>query len=170
MPSPLAPSLPTRRQLLWQCGGGLGLIGLAHLLGREGLLAADHPQALNPLAPKQPHFAGRARAVIWIFVNGGPSQVDTWDYKPALARYDGKELPGFDRHTGFFINDVGPLMKSPFTFRRYGQCGKWASSIFPCLSQHVDRMAFFHSLYSESNNHSPTLFLIKTSLPLMAHP
>ena len=74
------------------------------------------------------------------------------------------------KHTGFFINDVGPLMKSPFTFRQYGQCGKWVSSLFPCLSQHVDRMAFLHSLYSESNNHSPALFMMNTGLPRMGFP
>ena len=83
---------------------------------------------------------------------------------------DGKELPGLDRHTGFFINDVGPLMKSPFTFRRYGGCGKWVSSIFPCLARHVDRMAFIHSLHGESNNHSPALFMINTGTTRMGYP
>src|SRR5262245_35931076 len=122
------PSLFTRRQLLNRCGGGLGLVALGSLLQREDLLTAGPEPALNPLAPRSPHVRPRARAVIWIFINGGPSQVDTWDYKPALARFDGKPLPGFDRHTGFFINDVGPLMKSPFTFRQHGQCGKWVSS------------------------------------------
>jgi hypothetical protein len=164
------PALWTRRQLLARCGGGIGLVALAGLLRREGLLAADPLPALNPLAPRKPHFPGKARAVIWIFVNGGHSQVDTWDYKPALAKYDGKELPGFDRHTGFFINDVGPLMKSPFTFKQYGQSGKWVSSIFPCMSQHVDKMAFIHSLWSESNNHSPALFMMNTGLPRMGFP
>src|SRR5579875_2510175 len=167
-PSDSPPSLWTRRQLLQRCGGGLGLLALSSLLQREGLLAAETP--LNPLAPRPPHFQARARAVIWIFINGGPSQVDTWDYKPELARLDGKPLPGLDRHTGFFINEVGPLMKSPFSFRQYGQCGKWVSSIFPCLAQHVDRMAFLHSLTSESNNHSPALFMMNTGLPRMGFP
>src|SRR5262249_39039522 len=156
------PSLLTRRQLLHRCGGGLGLVALSNLLQREGLLAATPETPLNPLAPRSPHFRARARAVIWIFINGGPSQLDTWGYTPALAPLDGKPLPGSDRHTGFFINDVGPLMKSPFTFRQYGQCGKWVSRIFPCLSKHVDRMAFLHSLHSESNNHSPALFMMNT--------
>jgi hypothetical protein len=164
-----APPLQTRRQLLQRCGGGLGLLAFADLLRHERLLAAE-PPALNPLAPRQPHFTARARAVIWVFVNGGPSQVDTWDYKPALEKYDGKELPGFDKHTGFFINDVGPLLKSPFEFRQHGQCGKWVSSIFPCLSRHVDKMAFIHSLWSESNNHSPALFMMNAGLPRMGFP
>jgi hypothetical protein len=162
-------SFPTRRQLLARCGGGLGTLALAGLLRDQGLLAAD-PAPLNPLAPKLPHFPAKAKAVIWIFVNGGHSQVDTWDYKPELAKFDGKELPGFDRSTGFFINDVGPLLKSPFEFQQYGQCGKWVSSIFPCLSQHVDRMAFIHSLWSESNNHSPALYMMNTGLPRMGFP
>src|SRR5262245_44016551 len=132
------PSLLTRRQLLQRGGCGLGMVALSSLLRQEGLLAAG-PTPLNPLAPKKPHFPAKAKAVIWIFVNGGPSQVDTWDYKPELAKRDGQPLPNFDRHTGFFINDVGPLMKSPFEFRQQGQCGKWVSSVFPHLSKHVDR-------------------------------
>jgi len=156
-------SQPTRRQLLARCGGGFGAVALA------GLLDAAEP-ALNPLAPKKPHFAGKAKAVIWIFVNGGHSQVDTWDYKPELARRDGQELPGFDKTTGFFINDVGPLLKSPFEFAQHGDCGKWVSSLFPHLCKHVDRMAFLHSLWSESNNHSPALFMMNAGLPRMGFP
>src|SRR4051794_21425443 len=82
----------SRRQLLQRAGGGFGLIGLAGLLQQEGLLEAPARaveglggQALNPMAPRPAHFPGRAKRVIWIFINGGPSQVDTWDYKPALA-------------------------------------------------------------------------------------
>src|SRR5262245_6117444 len=124
-----------------RCGGGLGLLALSDLLGEKA--AAD---PLNPLSPRQPHFAAKARAVIWVFITGGPSQVATWDYKPELTRLDGQELPGFDRQSGFFINDVGPLLRSPFAWRQAGQCGKWVSSLFPCLGQHVDKMAFIHSL------------------------
>jgi hypothetical protein len=165
-PSRIAASLLTRRQLLWKCGGGLGALALGDLLSRQ----AQAVPSLNPLAPKPPHFAARARAVIWIFINGGPSQVDTWDYKPALTRLDGQALPGFDRQSGFFINDVGPLLKSPFEFRRFGQCGKWVSSLFPHLARHVDRMAFIHSLFTESNNHSPALFMMNTGLPRLGGP
>ena len=98
-----------RRSMLSRCGMGLGALGLTGLLHDEKLLGAA-----NSLAPKQSHFAGRAKSVIWIFVNGGPSQVDTWDYKPALEKMDGKTFEGFDRFTGFFANAVGGLMKSPF--------------------------------------------------------
>lgn len=161
-----------RRTLLTRCGGGLGMLALTSLLEQEGLLAneASTPAALNPLAPKPAHFAAKAKAVIWIFINGGHSQVDTWDYKPELIKRDGQELPGFDRSTGFFINDIGPLMKSPFEFKQHGQCGKHVSSIFPHLSKHVDKMAFIHSLWSESNNHSPALFMMNTGVPRMGNP
>lgn len=161
-----------RRHWLQRCGGGLGMLALGSLLRQEGLLAADSTSAasLNPLAPKRPHFPAKAKAVIWVFVNGGPSHVDTWDYKPELMKRDGQELPGFDRDSGFFINDVGPLLKSPFEFKQYGQSGKWASSIFPNLSKHVDKMAFIHSLWSESNNHSPALFMMNTGVPRMGNP
>ncbi len=159
---------PTRRQLLARCGAGFGSIALTGFLQQQGLLAAE--ASLNPLAPRKPHFAARAKAVIWIFVNGGHSQVDTWDYKPELAKRSGQELPGFDRTTGFFINDIGPLLKSPFEFRQHGQCGKWVSSLFPNLAKHVDRMAFIHSLWSESNNHSPALFMMNAGMPRMGLP
>ncbi len=168
-PHDLSPSRLTRRQLLARCGGGAGALALAQLLTAEA--HADNPKRpLNPLAPRQAHFPAKAKAVIWVFVNGGHSHVDTWDYKPELIKQDGKPLPGFDKHTGFFINAVGPLMKSPFTWKQYGQSGKWVSSLFPHLSKHVDRMAFIHSLWSESNNHSPALFMMNTGLPRMGNP
>ena len=144
-----------RRQLLAHSGAGAGILGLSSLLGSEGLLSAAETPALDPLAPRQPHFPAKAKAVIWLFINGGPSHVDTWDYKPELEKSDGKELEGFDKFTGFFSGAVGPLMKSPFKFAQHGESGKWVSDIFPQLSQHVDKMAFIHSAYAKSNNHSP---------------
>ena len=163
----IPPSHPSRRQLLARCGAGFGSIALAGLLQDERLLAAD---PLNPLAPKPPHFPAKAKAVIWVFVNGGPSQVDTWDHKPELQKRDGQELPGFDKTTGFFDKQVGPLMKSPFAWKQHGRSGKWVSEIFPHLAKHVDRMAFVHSLWSESNNHSPALFMMNAGLPRMGFP
>jgi hypothetical protein len=96
--------------------------------------------------------------------------VDTWDYKPALARHDGQELAGFDKFTGFFANSVGGIMKSPFNFRPRGQCGKMVSDLFPHLGEHVDKMAFIHSGHTESNNHSPALFAMNCGLPRMGVP
>ncbi len=168
------PQIWNRRQLLQRAGGGAGIIGLAALLADQGLLnsalAAGASPSLNPLSPKPSHFGAKAKNVIWLFINGGPSHVDTWDYKPELAKRDGQDLPGFDRFTGFFSNAVGGLMKSPFTFTQQGQCGKWVSQIFPNLSKHVDKMAFVHSGYGKSNNHSPALFMMNTGVTQMGSP
>jgi hypothetical protein len=176
-------SVFTRRRLLQRAGGGFGMIGLAGLLQHEGMLESPAAaatggsagsQALHPMAPRPPHFPARAKRVIWIFINGGPSQVDTWDYKPGLARWDGKSMREFDASfkdtTGFFSKQVGGLMKSPFEFTPRGECGKMVSELFPHLGEHVDKMAFIHSAYTESNNHSPALFMINTGLPRMGFP
>ena len=155
--------------MLARAGGGAGLLGLATLMQDENLFAA-RSDSLNPLAPKQPQYKATAKRVIWLFINGGPSQVDTWDYKPALEKYDGKELEGFDKFTGFFANAVGPLMKSPFKFAKHGECGKPVSEIFPNMAKHVDKMAFVHSGYAKSNNHSPALFMMNTGFTQMGFP
>ena len=177
-------ALLPRRHILARAGAGFGLVGLAGLLQSEGLLDGLGREAqaagglghrgLDPLSAQRTHFPGRARQVIWIFVNGGPSQVDTWDFKPGLVRRDGMSIktfdPGFDNTTGFFRNSVGNLMASPFPFRTRGECGKPVSSIFPYLGGHVDKMAFLHSVFSESNNHSPALFMMNCGMPRMGLP
>jgi hypothetical protein len=103
-------------------------------------------------------------------MNGGPSHIDTWDYKPALVKADGKKLEGFDATTAFFHEEVGPLMASPFDFKQYGQSGMWVSSLFPHLAQHVDKMAFIKSFQTNSNNHSPALFMANTGDTRMGRP
>jgi hypothetical protein len=167
-------NLYTRRQLLAKAGGGMGMLALASLMAQQGLLSSASAAAidpkLNPLAAKPSHFPAKAKNVIWLFMNGGPSQVDTWDYKPELAKRDGKELEGFDKNTGFFTAQVGPLMKSPFAFAQHGQSGTWVSEIFPNLAKHVDDMAFLHSCFTDSNNHSPALFMMNTGTPRMGFP
>ena len=159
-----SPQPLSRRSLLQRAGGGFGMLALASLLERAGAAS------LNPLAPRTPPLPARAKSVIWIFANGGPSQVDTWDYKPELEKQDGKPLDGFDPKTGFFPASVGPLMKSPFEWRQHGRSGTWASSLFPHLSRHVDKMAFIHSCWTNSNNHSPALFMMNTGETRMGHP
>ncbi|MBI1371648.1 MAG: DUF1501 domain-containing protein [Phycisphaera sp.] len=164
----------TRRDWLRRTGAGFGLTALAAMLAEEGMLAPAlaAPAHLrdNPLAPRPAHFPAKAKSVIWLFINGGPSHVDTWDYKPELVKRDGQDLQGFDKETGFFKDQVGALMKSPFNFRPRGQCGKMVSDIFPNLGEHVDKMAFIHSGYTESNNHSPALFMMNCGLPKMGLP
>jgi hypothetical protein len=169
-----SPAFASRRDFLRRAGGGCGMLALAGLLDHEGLLStrvgAADLNTLNPLAPKQSHFPAKAKSVIWLFINGGPSQVDTWDYKPELTKRDGQELKGFDKNTGFFTDQVGPLMKSPFRWRQHGQSGTWVPEIFPEMAKHVDDMAFIHSLYTETNNHSPALFQINTGFSRMGFP
>jgi hypothetical protein len=164
---------PSRREFLARAGSGAGLLALATLLESQGLLVNSAEAAglpINPMAPKSTHFPAKAKSVIWLFMNGGPSQVDTWDYKPELEKRDGKELEGFDKNTGFFTEQVGPLMKSPFKFERRGQSGAWVSEIFPKIGEHVDRMAFIHSCFTKTNNHSPALFEINTGFSRMGFP
>jgi hypothetical protein len=164
----------SRRQFLRHAGSGAGLLALAALMQDQGLLptaqAASPGVAINPMAPRQSHFPSKAKNVIWLFMNGGPSQVDTWDYKPELAKRDGQELAGFDKNTGFFTDQVGPLMKSPFNFSQHGQSGTWVSEIFPKMAEHVDQMAFIHSCFTKTNNHSPALFEINTGMSRMGFP
>ena len=104
--APPHPGYASRREFLTRVGSGFGLVGLASLLQQQGLLAQESrwtaPDPRYPLAPRPGHHPARAKSVIWLFINGGPSQVDTWDYKPELLRRDGQELAGFDRNTGFF--------------------------------------------------------------------
>ncbi len=161
--APPSPNFGSRREFLCRAGGGCGLLALSTLL-------SEGAEAVNPLAAKQPHFPAKAKSVIWLFMNGGPSQVDTWDYKPELAKHDGQELKGFDRNTGFFVDQVGPVMKSPFKFGRHGRSGAWVSDIFPNMAKHVDKMAFVHSCWTDSNNHSPALFKINTGMTRMGFP
>ena len=160
------PVVPSRRAWLQRAGCGFGWLGLQSLISQADLGGKVYADGLgerstSPLAPRQSHFPARAKRVVWIFVNGGPSQVDTWDYKPGLVAADGKSIKEFDASftntTGFFKHSVGNLMKSPFEFTPRGACGKMVSSIFPKLGEHVDKMAFIHSGYTESNNHSPAL-------------
>lgn len=159
----------SRRDFLGLAGGGMGLLALHSLLAANAL-AADIQLGSNPMTPRAPHFPARAKSVIWLFMNGGPSHIDTWDYKPALIQANGKKLEGFDATTGFFDDAVGPLLQSPFEFKQHGQSGAWASSLFPNLSEHVDKMAFIKSFRTTSNNHSPALFMANTGDTRMGRP
>lgn len=162
------PHFPNRRSFLSRAGNGLGLLALASLLQEQTHATDEAPR--DPLAPKKPHFPAKAKCVIWLFMNGGPSQVDTWDYKPELEKRDGQELKGFDKNTGFFTDQVGPLMKSPFKWAKHGESGTWVSEIFPHLAKHVDKMAFLHSCWTDSNNHAPALFKMNTGMSRQGFP
>ena len=142
--------LPTRRKFLQQVGQGFGSLALAALLNEQTSAAT----AVNPLLPKIPVFAPRAKAVIWLFMTGAPSHMDTFDYKPELQKRSGQVLPGSDPKTGFFTTS-GKLLKSPFGWQQHGQSGTWVSDILPHMARHVDDMTFIHSCYVKGNNHAP---------------
>ncbi len=171
IPHHILQPLGDRRSFLARAGG-LGTLALGDLLRGADLggPGSGNTASIDPLAPHKGHFPGKATAVIWLFMNGGPSQVDTWDYKPVLQKKDGVKLENFDNDTGFFTDQVGPLMKSPFKWARHGKSGTWVPEIFPNLSRHVDDMAFVHSCHTETNNHSPALFQMNTGFSRMGYP
>ena len=156
------PRFVSRRQFWMEAGMGIGGLALIDLLSRERLLAAE-PSACSasggtgddksPYAPKAPHFKPKANAVISLFMCGGVSHIDTFQYKPALIKYNRTPLEG---HGDIIVRqgNPGPLMKSPFTFKQYGQSGAWVSEIFPHLSTIVDDLAFIHSAKGTSNDHT----------------
>src|SRR5438876_6591714 len=130
----------TRREFLWEVGGGFAGLALIDLLSRDGFFAnraRGNPPGAAPylLAPKQPHFPAKAKHAVFLFMNGGPSHIDTFDYKPALAKFNGtayevKDVPV----VGSNGRPVGRLMQSPFAFRKYGRSGLEISSLFPHVS------------------------------------
>ncbi len=152
----------TRRDLLARAGTGLGLMGLAALLADEGTLGAAAPPVVgpsnNPLAPKKPHFRAKAKRIIHLFMNGGPSQVDTFDPKPSLAKYHGTKPKNLEttRAKG------GTLMRSPFEFARHGKSGLEVSSIFPHVAKHADELCVIRSMYTNVPNHEPSLLMMNS--------
>jgi hypothetical protein len=155
-------ALLNRRQLLCRLGNGFGALGLAGVLHSAGLLgtarAAD--SATNPLAPKPPHFTPRAKRIIFLFMNGGPSQVDTFDPKPALAKYAGQRPEGASLPTERAKGGV--LMPSPFTFTKYGQSGIEVSELFPNIARCVDDLCILRSMHTNTPNHEPSLLMMNS--------
>ncbi len=147
-----------RREWLKRAGGGAGMLALAKLLSDERLLA-DEADSLNPMAPRQGHFPAKAKAVIWLFMEGAPSAVDMFDPKPELTRRDGEKTD-----IKAFNGNPGPLMKSPFSFKLYGECGQAVCEKYTNVAKHVDKMAFIKSCYSESNDHVPAIYQINSGL------
>ncbi|AMV35490.1 hypothetical protein VN12_25590 [Pirellula sp. SH-Sr6A] len=152
--------VPSRRDLLQRLGTGLGTFGLAAVLEKQSLLGQEShgvasPQ--NPLAPKPPMFRPRAKRIIHLFMNGGPSQVDTFDPKPALEKYDGQRPPGSNLKTE---RKTGGLMKSPFRFGRHGESGLEISEIFPHLSTCADDLCVIRSMHTNIPNHEPSLLMM----------
>ena len=147
----------SRRELLARMGTGLGMVGLAALTAEQRLLADPRPAA-HPLVPRAPHFAPRARRIIHLYMNGGPSQVDTFDPKPALARYAGQR-PASTANLRT-ENGTGGLRPSPFRFARRGRSGLEVSELFPEVGRHADDLCVLRSMYTDIPNHEPSMFMM----------
>jgi hypothetical protein len=134
------------------------------MAGLAGILAAAPG---NPWTPREPHFAAKAKHVIFLFLNGGLSQIDSFDYKPKLNEYDGKPLPYQMPRTEFA---VGNLMRSPFSFKQYGQNGTWVSELFPHLAGIIDELCIIRSMQSDIPNHGPGMMMMNTGNSRVGRP
>ncbi|HEY7156672.1 MAG TPA: DUF1501 domain-containing protein [Gemmataceae bacterium] len=154
----------TRRAFFTRVAGGIHGAALTYLLCHEGYgaSAAEQKRSVNNLEPRQPHFRAKAKAVIHLFMNGGPSQMDLFDPKPMLDKHHGE--PYFDRIAGEIenIGAAGALMRSPFRFARHGCCGMWVSDALPHLTKHVDDIALIRSMYTTNLTHEPAIYLIQS--------
>ena len=135
--------LTDRRYFLSRLGGGLGTVALA--------------DQMDPFAARPPHFAPKAKHIIYLVMNGGMSQVDTFDPKPSLDKYHGQPMPGVPVKTERI---TGSLMRSPFSFRRYGQSGIEVSEIFPNIARNIDKFTVIRSMHTDVPNHEPSLFMM----------
>src|SRR5688572_15735641 len=154
-----------RRQALLTLGNGFGGLALAHLLATD---AAGQPR---PEWNGGLHHRARARRVIQLFMNGGASQMDTFDYKPELTKRHGQKFdPGSGAKVEAVTSVPGNVMKSPFAFKQHGQCGRWVSSVFPNIARHVDDIAFLMSVRSKTNVHGPASYLMNTGFILPGFP
>ena len=179
------PTIWNRRKFLQTTGAGFATLAMQYLLGRDGLLGAppdvlaslkgqgSNPVLradLNPLAARKPHFAPKAKAVIFLFCYGGPSQVDLFDPKPALVKWHGKPIPVFEKDAAFFSDTKNTAFKSPYRFGKFGEAGIDISEKFPELALCADDLCVIRSMHSESNNHAPALFQMNTGFLLPGRP
>jgi hypothetical protein len=167
----MSPKEVSRRWFLERCGVGLGAVALSHLLAESGFAAGDLP-ASDPLAPKQPHFAPKAKRVIFLFMAGAPSHLELFDYKPQLAKFDGT-LPPAELLQGYraaFISPNSKLLGPKFKFARYGKCGAEISELLPHLAKVVDEIAIVKSMVTDAFNHAPGQLLMNTGTMQFGRP
>jgi hypothetical protein len=161
----------TRRELLRRSGTGLAMLGLAGVLSDSGRLVAATGEAeggyKNPLAERPPHFPVKAKRVIHLFMNGGPSHVDTFDPKPALAKFAGQSLPVPNLATE---RKTGAAFPSPFKFQKYGESGIEVSELFAHTAQHIDDIAVIRSMHADVPNHEPSLLLMNCGESRLVRP
>src|SRR4051812_48836873 len=170
---PLTPCGRTRREFLWEAGGGFAGLALTALLSEDGFF--DRPAragepARDPLAPRPPHHSARARAVICLFMYGGVSQVDTWDPKPELNRHHGQPLPPPDRDPLLKVRKPGVLLGSPRRFQKHGASGIEVSDLYPHLARRVDDLAVIRSTHTDSFAHGSGLLQMNTGYLRLGYP
>ncbi len=161
------PTPLDRRQLLQQAANGFGAVALTSLLG-DASYSAPGNRSLDPLAPRKPHFDARATSVIFLYMDGGPSHVDTFDPKPRLDKEHGKRFPGKVQPTQF--DNVGNVLKSPWRFRQYGESGLPVSDLFPNVAKHVDDICFVRSMTSAFSEHTNANYFLHTGHGLQGRP
>jgi hypothetical protein len=161
----------TRREFLWQVGGGFAGLALVDLLSRDGFFQsqADAQEGVAGHAPRQPHFPARAKHAVFLFMNGGPSHVDTFDPKPALTRYHNQPYRG-DTPVGSNGRPIGYLMQTPFPFRKHGQSGLEISSLYPNVSRFADDLCVLRSLYTDTAAHASGCLQMNTGSVQIGRP
>lgn len=166
------PAARNRREFLLQAGGGLGGIALSYLLARDGYAADKKPPAsANPLAVRQPHFPGKAKSVIFMFMVGGPSQMDLFDPKPDLVKWQGKPLPAsFGKPVSQFTNGETPLLASTRQFPKRGKSGMYVSDLMPHLAECADDICFLKSCWCTSTVHAPAMYELHSGRVNMGYP
>ncbi len=162
----------TRRHFFQECGLGMGKIALASLLATPNTWANTQSTIVNPLAPRKPHFKAKAKRVIYLFMAGAPSQLDLFDHKPVLKKFDGTAVPEsiLKDQRYAFINHNSSMMASPFKFKKHGESGAELSEMLPHLSKVVDDVAFIKSVYTDQFNHAPAQILMNSGSPRPGHP
>jgi hypothetical protein len=179
MTPPIQPSATrfpcglSRREAIWQMGGGFAGIALAALLEGDGFFARHAlaaPAPANPLAPKAPHFSAKAKSCIFLMMNGGPSQMDTFDYKPALEKFAGKPLPADKKYINSGGRAVGHLAPATRKFRPGGKSGLLVSDYFPKVREHADKLAVIRSCHTDSHAHGSALVAMNTGSVLIGRP
>src|SRR6185503_13409339 len=165
----------SRRGFLARFGGGFGALAAVHLLNQEGFTTLGQSLSVNPTASKSPHFPAKAKAVIHLFMHGGPSQVDTFDPKPLLSRLHGQPAPpSILKEQKTFLQFTklsdAPLLAPRATFRKYGNSGLEISNLFENVAQSADDLAIIRSCYHDAFTHGPGVQLINSGVFRLGHP
>jgi hypothetical protein len=162
----------TRREFLWETGGGFTGLALTGLLAADGFFdkrATANPASVNPMTPKAPHFPAKAKSVIFLFMYGGPSHIETFDYKPKMYPLDGKTIAVKTFGRGGHRNQ-GRIVGPKWQFKPYGKCGKMVSDLFPHVGSCADDIAFIHSMYADSPIHGSAMLMMNAGRILSGHP